>query len=835
LCALLKQLPLYSYKVDYFLDKNFASDNLQSKFTRSVFQFGKPLVGYVDDMDREEEQQDAINKYFLDELYVHLLPISVEIANGKSPAEGEVKFLLLMTGTIFDIIIGIVIQDCLLAVMAILMVWAFLWLQTGSCFIASMGMAEILLSLPTGYFLFRGIFQIKFFGFLNALTLFLVLAIGADDIFVFMDAYKQSATKGPLVNKNLSTRMTWVYKRAGLAMLITSATTCAAFLCTCISPLASTIAFGVFAALVILCDYILVMTFFCTTVVIYHNSVEVRQTCGCEKNRTGCCACVCCFPVPPTERTTATQGSMPLTEAEGHQTVYGLCASFKIADALSLIFGAKIGETILNARARICIGVVFAALLIPMATLASKIKPTEQAEQFLPDTHPFQAIINVFGNEFPSSGESSNTWIYASWGLGKVDRDGVAQLYNGADNIGTGTFDEKFEFNAPMQQHILQSCTEVTDYGIDGEPKYPDMVRVNSETGKFSVECWVYDLYQYIQEGRRLLLADPTDAQSRGYMLSSYVFPIPDAQIPAVMNEFMSTEAAGSQSTILDKYTWKLGWDKQQQKVRFVTFGMESQHINQHAFLTRAAGLKEYVKFEAFVSDQNKRGSDAGLTAEMFQSDMAEGDVGKWNFMENQKIYTDSAISGAIAGVLLAFVVILLATRSLIVATTATVSITGTLVCVLGCMQLQGWQLGTIEAILISITAGFSVDYVVHLAHAYVQKVDASREDRVLEAFEEMGMSVFSGMATSFMAAFVLLFCQLQFFFKFGVFLAATITFSWLWANLFFMSVMAQFGPEATTVRMSSSLGQSKTSAEPQQKVLTEMEVVQGTASSEVV
>jgi hypothetical protein len=40
------------------------------------------------------------------------------------------------------------------------------------------------------------IFRIKYFDFLNAMTIFIVLAIGADDIFVFLDAYRQSAFAG---------------------------------------------------------------------------------------------------------------------------------------------------------------------------------------------------------------------------------------------------------------------------------------------------------------------------------------------------------------------------------------------------------------------------------------------------------------------------------------------------------------------------------------------------------------------------------------------------------------------------------------------------------------
>ena len=43
------------------------------------------------------------------------------------------------------------------------------------------------------------------------------------------DAWRQSALAGPLVNKDLSTRMAWVFRRAAKAMLITSLTTFGAF------------------------------------------------------------------------------------------------------------------------------------------------------------------------------------------------------------------------------------------------------------------------------------------------------------------------------------------------------------------------------------------------------------------------------------------------------------------------------------------------------------------------------------------------------------------------------------------------------------------------------
>ena len=97
-------------------------------------------------------------------------------------------------------------------------------------------------------------------------------------------AYRPQA--GEKVNKDLETRMSWVYRRAGLAMLITSLTTCAAFVATAASsPIPTLQNFGIFAAAVIMIDYILVMTFLCSAVVIYHNMFEMKAgLCWCARS-----------------------------------------------------------------------------------------------------------------------------------------------------------------------------------------------------------------------------------------------------------------------------------------------------------------------------------------------------------------------------------------------------------------------------------------------------------------------------------------------------------------------------------------------------------------------
>merc|ERR1711918_236980 len=138
-------------------------------------------------------------------------------------------------------------------------------------------------------------------------------------------------------------------------------------------------------------------------------------------------------------------------------------------------------------------------------------------------------------------------------------------------------------------------------------------------------------------------------------------------------------------------------------------------------------------------------------------------------FMNNQAIYVKTAIQSSLLGVGIAFVLI---------------SVTGT-------MELIGWTLGSIESILIGIIAGFSVDYVVHLAHAY-KTASGSTDQRITAAFGDMGISVLNGMITSIGASIPLFFCQLQFFHKFGIFICLTIAFSWIFANFWFMSVVAQ-------------------------------------------
>merc|ERR1711907_548226 len=219
--------------------------------------------------------------------------------------------------------------------------------------------------------------------------------------------------------------------------------------------------------------------------------------------------------------------------------------------------------------------------------------------------------------------------------------------------------------------------------------------------------------------------------------------------------------------------------------------------LGEHAQDTHDTLKVQYNLFEGWVENLNRQAPKSANGAFHVAANSM------WVWMHTQTVFVSSALTGMITGTVLAFVVVLLATQQILVAFASMFTIVGILASVLGAMVALGWELGTIESICLTILAGFSVDYVVHLAHAYVhvekEEEPSFRAERVKNALQSIGISVLYGMLTSASAAFALLLCQLQFFAKFGVFLLLTVSISWLWANLAFLAAMAIFGPDPTT------------------------------------
>ena len=84
----------------------------------------------------------------------------------------------------------IINTDFLWAFASILFVWAYLTFHLKSFFLSSFSILNIIMSFCITSVIFKLIFMVDYFSTLHVLVVFIVLGIAADDVFVFIDAWK---------------------------------------------------------------------------------------------------------------------------------------------------------------------------------------------------------------------------------------------------------------------------------------------------------------------------------------------------------------------------------------------------------------------------------------------------------------------------------------------------------------------------------------------------------------------------------------------------------------------------------------------------------------------
>ena len=178
-----------------------------------------------------------------------------------------------------------------------------MWFHLKSFFLSLCGMLIILMSFPVTQIIYKGIFRVDMFSSLNQLVIFIVLGIAADNIFVFCDAWRQSGMV-PCMKDNDHRRMAYAFRRAAGAIAVTASTTSVAFAANGFSPIIPIRAFGIYASIIVLVNYAMVVLIMPSVQIIYERKFAHKcgccKTCGCgdglTKRLKACCACLreCC-------------------------------------------------------------------------------------------------------------------------------------------------------------------------------------------------------------------------------------------------------------------------------------------------------------------------------------------------------------------------------------------------------------------------------------------------------------------------------------------------------------------------------------------------------------
>lgn len=121
--------------------------------------------------------------------------------------------------------------------------------------------------------------------------------------------------------------------------------------------------------------------------------------------------------------------------------------------------------------------------------------------------------------------------------------------------------------------------------------------------------------------------------------------------------------------------------------------------------------------------------------------------------------YTNAA-QGLILSLVFAFLVLLVSTRNIIVATLNAFTIGSVLVSVTGMIYMWGWKLGMAESLGMDLFVGFSVDYIVHVGHCYAESYHETRKEKMDSAYKNIGLAVLSGCVTTMISAIFMTFTK---------------------------------------------------------------------------
>lgn len=715
-----------------YMGIDFTPESKTTWITQSQFRVGSPFKGFASVDDRPDDQTklyDDFAKDVFDRIEGYTTPRIDVFLTGPSVADIN-----------FD---SIVTRDLSFSIAAIVLVFLVICIHTSSPFLAATSMFQIFLAFPFAYVVYTYIFQQKYFAALQVLVIFLILGIGADDVFVFIDAWKQA---GVVLGSNcdLVTRMSWTYRRAVKAMSVTSVTTAAAFFVTATSKIMPIGTLGVWAALLILLQFVLVITIFPCATIIWHRFFRVRTVTNCFKK-----------PEEGMENTPTPNFFTRFLPSKMRKEKEAEAEEYR---AVERFFRGRWVNTINKLRYfLIALGVVLVGLSLWRAALLA---PPEEAEEFLPASHPIRVSFDMLRDAFPTSEADNQLRVRVTWGVSDVDRTGTSRFET--EDTGKVVLDDAFDMkSAAAQDHILEACTFFKDQ--------KDLI-FQEDTIKDSVECWIEDFKEWRSKS------------NKGENFETYAT---DEDFIDQLIDFGTTVTDGGQPYIKYLYGQHFAFNAERNRIVFTEIRFVSP-------LKAAVPYNKmwpvYNKWQDELAELNKNAPDGVNKA------IATGGY-PWMWQITQRTLVSAMFQGIGIMLAVALVALTVSTHNWYVAILATVAIGSIVAMLLGIVQLLGWVLGITESIGVVIAVGYSFDGAAHIATAYVESKNEDRFNRTRDALTDLGISILFGAISTLLAGFMLFPAIIIFFVKFAGFIVATVALGVIWSLIFFPALLITIGP----------------------------------------
>ncbi|CAB9509808.1 dispatched homolog 1 [Seminavis robusta] len=660
-----------------------------------------------------------------------------------------------------------------------------LMIHTRSFFLSFVGIVQICLSFPLAYFTYYFLGGLTFFPFLNFIGVFVVFALGADHVFVAVDKWKNARKDFPEdTTEEIAAK---ALPDSAEAMLLTTSTTAIAFFGTAICPVAPVRLFAIFCGLLIVWDYIMDILLVFPSLCIYDQYLERVDKPNC------CMTCHCCHRFEGGKHEINDDSELvDKDEAEKKQEHAKYDDDGNMIQNLTQNLQEQAHElNVVNLHnrykdidedhkpsliRRVLLGYyhVLHTLRYPLLVACAVAyglclwKASQLRLPLTPDVRLFRE-----DHEF----EKSNAWrlhllsdvLYKSAGSYAVMLWGTIPADTGDHN------NPRSWSQLVLDDSFDPSTTEAQEYMLG----FCDKFFNQTNSSQFDEDACPIDSFDAWLRSEWNASQTENATVSEAYLKScGFAWGLPIS--PSVFHECTSAWADevddyrvlsrdGIVEIIFFEYASPVRYDSPSDKLD------EEWHATED-WLTEVQKSAPPEVSKAFFSSHDF-----------------------WWYDTNLQMFSTALGSAAIA-ISASAVIILLSSRSIVMTIFSVLCVGYVLSSVTAMIVTIGWRLGFLESICFAILIGISVDFVIHLSHAYTSLPGTvPREKRAKHALIYMGPSILAAAVTTIAGAAVMLFCIITFFTKFATILFFTIIQSILGSFVVFLVLADTLGPATPT------------------------------------
>jgi protein dispatched 1 len=562
----------------------------------------------------------------------------------------------------------------------------------------------VIFSLFQSYFIYKIVFQLSFFPFMNITSVFLLVGLACDDVFVFYDTWLHANKLFKVENDDdndfIFKCMKFTIEHAATSIFITSFTTAISFIVNLNSNIVTIKLFGLFACLAMILNFIFIIIFVPCVI-----SLKYRYKDHCK----------CRIKLP-----------------NFFKKVY-----LTINNANIKFFQELLPNFIINCRyflifILIIIGICGNLFVFYKPGLSL---PKSSTLKLFSDSNPLEHYDNHISVLSNTNGvfnyqKDSIPYLRVSYIFGLRVNDGnidYGSFYQ-PDNLGTKlSYDKKyFNFYHEKAQYWLSKFCHSLKYSNESK----DDIQSFELANKYKI-C----LFDYLTD----ILAKPCNLSNQ-ICCNQTSFPFRENILRYCLSN--STFLTRHFSNMFSLLYEKLYYDSQNGLIKVV----EYQQITSFIWNANYEKMKKiYSKIDSSFAHTIKYSAYDFITnLDMKKNAFFTSD---FDFYDLQSNLLNSTLTSFLISLFVVALIMLIATRgNLIVTFFAILSIDFAISSTVGTLALLKWELNIVESVTIILAIGLSIDFVVHFGIAYSQRISEpsenfKRTDLVKECVQQLGSS----------------------------------------------------------------------------------------------